>query len=126
MTHIQDFQVKLYQYGSKPANFRWTYCTVRSIFGFFSRLLGTKPILKTAIWVGTKAIHHYDKLLDAIDRDEDTRTVIKKNQSDEYGHIKQSQKLLSSQRNDKTKHVAIASIAFCMYLRLISESLLIL
>ena len=97
MTHYQDFQVKLYEYGFKPSIIRWTYWCVGFSFGFFSRLLGRKAILKTGIWVETKAVHHYAELLKTIDWDEDTRKVIEKDQADEDGHINKWKKLLKEQ-----------------------------
>jgi ubiquinone biosynthesis monooxygenase Coq7 len=87
MTHYQDFQVKLYEFGFKPSLIRWAYWIVGFTFGFGSRILGKKAILKTGIWVETKAVHHYAELLDTIDWDEETRTVIEKDQADEDGHI---------------------------------------
>jgi demethoxyubiquinone hydroxylase (CLK1/Coq7/Cat5 family) len=88
MTHLQDFQVKLFEYGFKPNKLRWLYWTVGFKLGLFSRLLGTKAILKTGIWVEKKAVRHYDALLRGIDWDEETRKIIEKNQADEYSHIK--------------------------------------
>ncbi|MBN1806767.1 MAG: demethoxyubiquinone hydroxylase family protein [Sedimentisphaerales bacterium] len=97
MTHYQDFQVKLYEYGFKPSLIRWAYWCVGFSFGFFSRLLGKKAILKTGIWVETKAVHHYAELLKTIDWDEDSRKVIEKDQADENGHINKWEKFLSEQ-----------------------------
>ena len=94
MTHLQDFQVKLFEYGWRPSKLRWMYWMVGFKWGLFSRLMGRKAILKTGIWVETKAVHHYDKLLQTIDWDEDTRKVIEKDQADEYGHINRWEKLL--------------------------------
>ncbi len=88
MTHLQDFQIKLFEYGFKPSKLRWLYWIVGFKFGFFSRLLGTKAILQTGIWVEKKAVSHYDLLLREIDWDEETRKIIEKDQADEYGHIK--------------------------------------
>ncbi len=88
MTHFQDFQVKLYEYGWKPSLLRWAYWIVGFKFGFFSRLLGKKAILKTGIWVETKAVHHYNALLRNVEWDDDTRKVIEKDQADEGRHIK--------------------------------------
>jgi len=99
MTHYQDFQVKLYEYGFRPNIFRWAYWFVGFILGFCSRLMGERVILKTGIWVETKAVAHYKKLLSSIDWDDDTRKIIEKNQSDEYGHISRWENLLKS---DKT------------------------
>ncbi len=88
MTHLQDFQIKLFEYGYKPSLLRLLYWIVGFKFGFFSRLLGTKAILQTGIWVEKKAVRHYDVLLREIDWDEETRKIIEKDQADEYGHIK--------------------------------------
>jgi ubiquinone biosynthesis monooxygenase Coq7 len=96
MTHYQDFQVKLYEFGFKPNLFRWAFWIVGFTFGFGSRLLGSKTILKTGIWVESKAVHHYAELLDTIDWDEDTRKVIEKDQADEDGHINRWKTLLES------------------------------
>ena len=104
MTHYQDFQVKLLEYGFKPSKLRWAYWIVGFVFGFGSRLLGTKAILKTGIWVETKAVHHYDQLLNSIDWDEDSRKIIEKDQADEYGHINRWKNLLQSKEpKDKVK-----------------------
>ncbi len=88
MTHLQDFQIKLFEYGFTPSKLRWLYWIVGFKFGFFSRLLGTKAILQTGIWVEKKAVSHYDLLLREIDWDDETRKIIEKDQADEYGHIK--------------------------------------
>ena len=94
MTHYQDFQVKLYEFGFKPSLIRWTYWIVGFIFGFGSRTFGKKAILKTGIWVETKAVQHYAELLETIEWDEDTRRVIEKDQADEDGHINKWKALL--------------------------------
>lgn len=94
MTHYQDFQIKLFEYGFKPSIFRWAYWIVGFAFGLGSRLLGKKAILKTGIWVETKAVHHYAELLDTIDWDEDTQKIIEKDQADEDGHINTWKRLL--------------------------------
>ncbi len=98
MTHYQDFQVKLYEFGFRPSLFRWAYWIVGFTFGFGSRILGKKSILKTGIWVETKAVHHYAQLLDTIDWDEDTQKVIEKDQADEDGHIKRWKQTLEEMK----------------------------
>jgi len=98
MTHYQDFQVKLYEFGFRPSLFRWAYWIVGFMFGFGSRILGKKSILKTGIWVETKAVHHYAQLLDTIDWDEDTQKVIEKDQTDEDGHIKRWKQTLEEMK----------------------------
>lgn len=87
MTHYQDFQVKLAEYGFRPNPFRWAFGIVGFVFGCGSRLLGPRAILRTGVWVESKAVHHYAELLATIDWDNDTRRVIEKDQADEAGHI---------------------------------------
>ena len=94
MTHVQDFQIKLYEYGMTPGMFRGAYWIVGFVLGFGSRLLGEKAILKTGMWVESKAVAHYAELLKAVSWDEPMRHVIEKNQSDEDGHIRTWQRIL--------------------------------
>ncbi len=94
MTHYQDFQVKLLEYGFRPSKFRLAYWVVGFVFGFGSRLLSKRAILRMGIWVETKAVYHYGELLSSIDWDDDSRRIIEKDQADEYGHINRWKKLL--------------------------------
>ncbi|HDS85358.1 MAG TPA: hypothetical protein ENN97_09220 [Phycisphaerales bacterium] len=95
MTHMQDFAVKLYEYGLRPSLFRWAWWLVGFAIGFGSRLMGKTAILKTGVFVETKAVHHYAELLNAADWDEATRRVIEKDQADEGGHIQTWSRYLS-------------------------------
>lgn len=94
MTHLQDFQVKLFEYGIKPSKLRGMHWIVGFAFGFFSRWMGKKAILKTGIWVERKAVSHYDELLRNIEWDEETKMIIEKDHADEYGHIDRWRSLL--------------------------------
>lgn len=96
MGHYQDFQVKLYEYGFRPSMLRWAYWLVGFVVGFGSRLLGRRAVLKTGVWVESKAVHHYAQLLETIDWDEDTRKVIEKNQADEDGHVSRWRSMLAA------------------------------
>ena len=96
MTHYQDFQVKLFEYGFRPSIFRWTFWIVGFVLGFTSRLIGPKAILKVGIWAETRAVRHYDYLLEKVEWDEDTRKIIEKDQADEYGHIDRWHELLEA------------------------------
>jgi len=88
MGHIEDFQVKLYEFGMKPSIMMYAYQVVGFVFGIYSRLQGEKGIRKMGVWVESKAVAHYDELLESVEWDEDTRKVIEKDQADEYGHIR--------------------------------------
>jgi len=98
MCHYQDFTVKLYEYGFTPNIFRWAYGIVGFVFGFGSRLLGKRAILKTGVWVEAKAVAHYAELLEMIDWDPETRKVIEKDQADENGHINRWKTMLENIR----------------------------
>lgn len=96
MGHYQDYQVKLYEYGFRPSILRGAYWLVGFVFGFGSRLLGRRAVLKTGIWVESKAVHHYAQLLETIDWDDETREVIEKDQADEGGHISRWKSMLAA------------------------------
>jgi ubiquinone biosynthesis monooxygenase Coq7 len=94
MTHIQDFHIKLLEYGFRPFLFRYAYWIVGLCIGFVSKCLGSRCVLRTGIWVETKAVHHYGTLLEAAPWDDETRAVIDADRQDEIHHIDQWRKLL--------------------------------
>jgi len=95
MTHVQDFQMKLYEFGFRPSVLRYFFALSGQVMGYSSRILGLKRVLKTDIWVEKEAIKHYNKLLGTIDWDPDTRKVLEKNRADEQEHVKRWEKLLA-------------------------------
>jgi ubiquinone biosynthesis monooxygenase Coq7 len=92
--HIQDFEVKLYEYGFRPSILRYAYAILGFGFGFGSRILGKKAMLKLGVWVETKAVAHYAELLEHVEWDEETRQMIEKDQADEDLHISRWSALL--------------------------------
>jgi demethoxyubiquinone hydroxylase (CLK1/Coq7/Cat5 family) len=94
MTHLQDFQLKLYEYGFRPSVLRCLYWVVGFGLGWFSRFMGERAVLKTGIWTEEKAVRHYRDLLKEVEWDDETRRIIEKNQADEFGHILLWQTLL--------------------------------
>ncbi len=101
MTHIQDFQVKLFEHGWRPSPLRFIYWWIGFGLGTIGRMLGTKRILRTGIWVETKAVREYGRLLKDIDWDETTRQVVEKNQADEHGHVERWKALLEVEEAGK-------------------------
>ena len=65
LTHMQDFQTRLYEYGFTPDKLRGRFWMVGYVFGLGSRMMGTTRMLKTGIWAESKAVEHYGKLLRA-------------------------------------------------------------
>jgi demethoxyubiquinone hydroxylase (CLK1/Coq7/Cat5 family) len=102
MTHYQDYQVKLLEYGWRPSSLIWLYWILGSVLGFSSRLRGKEAVLKAGVWVETRAVRHYAELLRNVDWDEDTRKVVEKNQADEEGHIRRWQAFLESKQHVST------------------------
>ncbi len=88
MGHIEDFQVKLYEFGFKPSIMMYAYQIVGMFLGIISRIRGEKGIRAMGVWVESKAVSHYDELLEKVEWDDETRKVIEKDQADEYGHIR--------------------------------------
>jgi len=103
MTHMQDYQTKLYEHGFKPSKLRWSYWMVGYVFGLGSRMLGTRTLLKTGIWVEEKAVHHYSQLLADIQWDEETRVFIEKDRADEVGHVERWKQLLEHPETARQK-----------------------
>ena len=96
MTHFQDFQTKLYEYGISPGKWRFTYWIAGMAIGFVSKLFGKRAVLKTGIWVERKAVRHYEKIFRAYPWDSEIGQIILKDQADEKGHIDRWQRLLSA------------------------------
>ena len=94
MTHYQDFQLKLFEYNWRPSILKLGYWLVGFLLGSISRLMGTKAILKAGIWVESRAVREYARLLKEVPWDEDTRKVVEKDQADEGGHILRWRRLL--------------------------------
>ncbi|HUV36634.1 MAG TPA: demethoxyubiquinone hydroxylase family protein [Patescibacteria group bacterium] len=97
MTHLQDFQVKLYEYGWKPSRTRWMYWIVGLVFGLLSRIRGRRGILRMGVWVETKAVQHYGELLEGIPWDDETRRIVEKNRADEESHVARWRQLLAAE-----------------------------
>ena len=87
MTHMQDFQTHLYEYGFTPDKLRARFWAAGYVIGFGSRVLGRDRVLKTGVWAERKAVDHYGRLLAGAAWDDETRAVIEKDRADEYGHI---------------------------------------
>lgn len=101
LTHLQDFQTQLYEYGFRPSPLRLFWQGVGVVFGLGSRWAGAERILKTGIWVESKAVEHYSRLLEAAPWEEASRRMLRKNQEDERGHIQTWRRLLEEIRTQK-------------------------
>ena len=93
MGHIEDFLVKLFEYGFKPVWYRGIFRIAGCAIGWFSRLQGQKGILKAGVWTETKAVRHYDELLKNVRWDQATVQIIEKDKQDEISHLELWNKL---------------------------------
>jgi len=98
ISHVQDFQIKLYEYGTTPNPLRWAFWFAGMVIGFSTRLLGKNTMIKAGIWVEQKAVVDYQKIIDSAQWDTDTLAVIERNLSDEHHHIQTLQQLLLDDR----------------------------
>ena len=96
LTHMQDFQTKLFQYGFTPSKIRVRFWAVGYVFGLGSRMFGARRMLRTGVWAEKKAVEHYGLLLSGAPWDDETRAVIEKDRADEYGHIARWEHLLAN------------------------------
>jgi len=94
MSHVQDFQIKLYEYGAKPNPLRWVFWFGGMMIGFISRLLGQKTMLKAGIWTESKAVADYQKIIESAQWDTETLEIITRNLNDEKHHIETLRNLL--------------------------------
>lgn len=96
MTHLQDFQTKLYEYGLRPRKTRFAFWLVGFFLGAGSRLLGPRRILKTNIWAEKKAVLEYQHFLRDVEWDEETRPLVAKDGADEESHVERWAGLLGA------------------------------
>ena len=94
MTHLQDFQTKLYEYGLRPRKTRFAFWLVGFALGTGSRLLGPRRILTTNIWAEKKAVLDYRRFLREVEWDEETRLFVAKDGADEESHVERWTQLL--------------------------------
>ena len=95
MTHLQDFQTKLYEYDLRPSKSRFAFWLVGFSLGTGARLLGPRRILKTNIWAEKKAVLDYQRFLRDVEWDEETRPFVARDGADEESHVARWTELLS-------------------------------
>jgi len=95
MTHLQDFQTKLYEYDLRPRKSRFAFWLVGFSLGTGARLLGPRRILKTNIWAEKKAVLDYQRFLRDVEWDEETRPFVARDGADEESHVARWTELLS-------------------------------
>jgi demethoxyubiquinone hydroxylase (CLK1/Coq7/Cat5 family) len=95
MTHVQDFQTKLYEFGARPGKSRFIFWFAGYFFGYGSRILGRRRMLEVGTWVEEEAVKAYGRLLASVDWEEDTRVFVERDLMDERAHIERWKTLLA-------------------------------
>jgi demethoxyubiquinone hydroxylase (CLK1/Coq7/Cat5 family) len=95
MTHLQDFQTKLYEHNLRPSKLCFGFWLVGIVLGLGSRMMGPRRILKTGIWAEKKAVNDYAHFLRDVQWDEDTNPIVEKDAADEAAHVARWTRLLN-------------------------------
>ncbi|MBN1893827.1 demethoxyubiquinone hydroxylase family protein [bacterium] len=87
MSHVQDFQILLYEFRFKPSLLRSAFWIIGLFLGMGSRLAGREAVLKTGVWTESKAIRHYTELIGSIRWDPKSLEVLRRDLRDEEAHL---------------------------------------
>jgi len=87
ISHVQDFQILLYEFGFGPSSLRFAFWIVGVLLGTGSRLAGGRAVPRMGIWTETKAVRHYSELIDSIRWDEKSLQILIRNRKDEEAHL---------------------------------------
>jgi demethoxyubiquinone hydroxylase (CLK1/Coq7/Cat5 family) len=100
MSHLQDYQVRLYEFGGRPAKYRWVWWLLGLTVGLGSRVLGRTIVLKTDMWMEKRSLRRYETLLWTVEWDGETRRMIQGNIADQHAHIGRWRNLLCTAEPD--------------------------
>jgi demethoxyubiquinone hydroxylase (CLK1/Coq7/Cat5 family) len=86
--HVRDLASRRQELGGSPSMLSPFYALVGWVIGFVPSLLGQRAALKTSIWVEERAVKDYQRLLDRVAFDDESRVLVERNQEDEREHIR--------------------------------------
>ena len=86
--HVRDLASRRQELGGSSSLLSPFYALVGWLLGFVPSLLGQRAALKTSIWVETRAVKDYQRLLDRAPFDDESRALVQRNQEDEREHIR--------------------------------------
>jgi len=86
--HVRDLASRRQELGGSPSMLSPFYALVGWVIGFVPSLLGQRAALKTSIWVEERAVKDYQRLLDRVAFDDESRALVERNQEDEREHIR--------------------------------------
>jgi ubiquinone biosynthesis monooxygenase Coq7 len=86
--HVRDLTSRRQELGGSSSLLSPFYGLAGWLIGFVPSLLGQRAALKTGIWVEERAVKDYQRLLDRVAFDDESRALVQRNQGDEREHIR--------------------------------------
>ena len=93
--HVRDLASRRQELGGSPSVLSPFYAVAGWLIGFVPSLLGQRAALKTSIWVEERAVKDYQRVLDRVPFDDESRALIQQNQEDEREHIRMWEECLA-------------------------------
>jgi len=85
--HADGLKSRVAELKGKGSFIGWFFALGGMMIGFVTRIMGKKRVMKTNIWVETKAVKDYGAFLQKVNFDEKSAALIKKNIGDEQRHV---------------------------------------
>ena len=89
--HVDDLRGRIEELGGTTSSLGFFFRMAGKVLGFATTLLGKAFILKADIRLEKRAVKGYGGLLEKVNFDEESRTLIEKNIEDERAHIERWQ-----------------------------------
>jgi len=86
--HVRELDSRRQELGGSRSMLSPFYAAAGWLIGFIPSLLGQRAALKTGIWVEERAVRDYQRLLDRVPFDDESRALVERNQEDEREHIR--------------------------------------
>jgi len=85
--HADGLKARVAELKGKGSFIGWFFALGGMMIGFVTRIMGKQRVMKTNIWVETKAVKDYGAFLQKVNFDEKSAALIKKNIGDEQRHV---------------------------------------
>jgi bacterioferritin len=86
--HTDNLRARIEALGGKSSWQGFFFQMAGKILGCFTRIMGKMFILKTDIWVETKAVKDYGAFLEKLNFDDESKALVQRNLEDEKVHVK--------------------------------------
>lgn len=93
--HVRDLASRRQELGGSPSVLSPFYAVAGWLIGLVPSLLGQRAALKTSIWVEERAVKDYQRVLDRVPFDDESRALVQQNQEDEREHIRMWEECLA-------------------------------